>query len=670
MSLSRLTDTRSRTVAHGQLLHAMGYSEHGSRTSLARPRFTDSISTDHAKCQDGCARSTRTQCQVPLKNEYVNYSKSTLVLMAKDRGVSHRGDIPDIVARLVADDSRLARRSGETKEDNFKATHFKLSPKVNDFSDKSCTSQRSDNRVARVICSARDVLSRLEGELANPGASRASLFPARPRVSTRPATGEGVRSPARSERSYREVTPPPPTNREPPLSLVRPRRPSHSRLAAGLGVHSPAHSRSYLEVTPPPPTDFDTPAKLKLDVIRQVVQPHDIDTCDRFERVSIPDLSWADHVDVMLENNCSVPCNVAYESLKRISAPTAADSEPFALSTKPEYACYGMQSASFGDDGHLSNCTSQCDVILGKEGVANVEKSSHVPSNVDIIDVPKVFVKPRFDDLPPVNSGPVDSGPMNSGSVNSHSGVPISTDSCLVAPCPIDSGRVIQCHILEPKILMQKSFSCIERFAPGCESHLSDICDTRDACFGGRGIQQYAQKLLDHFPDDHNRSKRPKIWFLKILDRYSTHDFGTLEPVIVWNLNLLELIFTCLNVRASHVEVVDVATSLDVSSLMYASRFFVVRRSALMPLFTNRGSNLVAPEKEIKFFDCLENEFFEFLSKEHFEKVKILRFKFSKFKFEMLRFEVEYCDIDFLLGELKGQGKRSLRSIGKLVAID
>ena len=99
MSLSRLTDTRSRTVAHGQLLHAMGYSEHGSRTSLARPRFTDSISTDHAKCQDGCARSTRTQSQVRSfePNEYVNYSKSTLVLMAKDRGVSHRGDIPDIV---------------------------------------------------------------------------------------------------------------------------------------------------------------------------------------------------------------------------------------------------------------------------------------------------------------------------------------------------------------------------------------------------------------------------------------------------------------------------------------------------------------------------------------------------------------------------------------------
>ena len=405
------------------------------------------------------------------------------------------------------------------------------------------------------------------------------------------------------------------------------------------------------------------------DVIRHVVQPHDIDTCDHFERVSIPDLSWADHVDVMLENNCSVPCNVAYESLKRISAPTAADSEPFALRTEPEYACYGMQSASFGDDGHLSNCTSQCDVILGKEGVANVEKSSHVPSNVDIIDVPKVFVKPRFDNLPPVNSGPVDSGPVNPGSVNSHLGV----------SSPVEPSRV-----LEPKILMQKSFSRVKDFVPECESHLSDKCDTRDVCFGGRDVQQYCQKLLDHFPDDQNRSKGTKILFLKILDRYSTHDFGTLTRVIVWNLKRFDfkaiqrirseskfyvLIFTCLNERASHVEVVDVATSLDVSSLMYASRFFVVRRSALMPLFMHRGSNLVAPEKEIKFFDCLENEFFEFLSKEHFEKVKILRFKFSKFKFEMLRFEVEYCDIDFLLGELKGQGKRILSSIGKLVLL-
>ena len=143
---------------------------------------------------------------------------------------------------------------------------------------------------------------------------------------------------------------------------------------------------------------------------------------------------------------------------------------------------------------------------------------------------------------------------------------------------------------------------------------MSDICDNRDVSFGGRGIQQYAQKLLDHFSDDQNRSKGTKIWFLKILDRYSTHDFGTLEPVIVWNLKNFGPIFTCLSMKASHVEVVEVATSLDVSSFMYTSRFFVVCRSALMPLF-----NLVAPEKENKFFDCFENEFFEYLCKEHFE---------------------------------------------------
>ena len=77
-----------------------------------------------------------------------------------------------------------------------------LSPKVKDFSANSCKLQRSNNSAARVIRNAREVLSRLEGELANSDASRASVFPARPRVSTRPTTGDGVRSPARSERSY------------------------------------------------------------------------------------------------------------------------------------------------------------------------------------------------------------------------------------------------------------------------------------------------------------------------------------------------------------------------------------------------------------------------------------------------------------------------------------
>ena len=222
-------------------------------------------------------------------------------------------------------------------------------------------------------------------------------------------------------------------------------------------------------------------------------------------------------------------------------------------------------------------------------GVANIEESSHVPSRLDVIDATsKVFVEPRIDDSHPVNSGPVDS----------HLGV-----SILVDPC----------HILEPKILMQnESSSRVKEFVPECEPHLSDKCDTRDVCFGGRDVQQYSQKLLDHFPDDQNRSKRTKIWFLKILGHYS--DFDTLEPVIVWNLKNFGLIFTCLSMKASQVEVVEVATSFDVSSFMYASRFFVVCHSALMPLF-----NLVAPEKENKFFDCFENEFFEYLCKEHFE---------------------------------------------------
>ena len=72
--------------------------------------------------------------------------------------------------------------------------------------------------------------------------------------------------------------------------------------------------------------------------------------------------------------------------------------------------------------------------------------------------------------------------------------------------------------------------------------------------------------------------------------------------------------------------------------------------------------NSVAPEKENKIFD-------EYLYKEHFEEIEPLIFKFFKFKFEMLRFEVEYCYIDFLLSELKCQGKIILRSIGKLVLL-
>ena len=36
--------------------------------------------------------------------------------------------------------------------------------------------------------------------------------------------------------------------------------------------------------------------------------------------------------------------------------------------------------------------------------MANVEKRSHAPSELDIIDVSKVFVTPRFNDSLPVDS--------------------------------------------------------------------------------------------------------------------------------------------------------------------------------------------------------------------------------------------------------------------------
>ena len=405
--------------------------------------------------------------------------------------------------------------------------------------------------------------------------------------------------------------------------------------------------------------------------VEDVIEPKDLAVYDHLKRLSIPDRSWADHIGIMLGNNCAV----AFKPLEVITSPTAADNEPFAVRTKLGFAFYGLRSAkSRSKDRHLSNYISTLDVVVGKEGVANVEERSHAPSEL---------VKPRFDDSPPVNSGPVNSGPVDSrpvgsgpfdsGTVNAHLGLPLSAESCSVDPRSIDYSPVVPCRILGSCFSAQnESFSCVEEFVPECASHLSDKCNTRDVCFGGRDMQRYFQELFRN-RSDHYISKRTKIWFLKILNSYlthnSTHDFDTMKRITVWNLKnfnfkvipigrnemkLLVMIFTCLNVRASHVEI---ATSLGVSPFLHTCRCFVVRRSALMPPF-----NSVAPEKENKIFD-------EYLFKEHFEEIELLIFKFFKFKFEMLRFEVEYCYIDFLLSELKCQGKIILRSIGKLVLL-
>ena len=74
------------------------------------------------------------------------------------------------------------------------------------------------------------------------------------------------------------------------------------------------------------------------------------------------------------------------------------------------FALYGSRGAlSRKNDRHLSNYISKFDLVIEKEGVANVEKSSHVPSKLDAIDVTSTFfVEPRLDNSPPVDSGPVD----------------------------------------------------------------------------------------------------------------------------------------------------------------------------------------------------------------------------------------------------------------------
>ena len=143
-----------------------------------------------------------------MESGYVTYHKKTLVAMAKDRGISHRGNIADIVARLVADDNENSRHirqadSHHTPQGTEQHSHVASTPhrrsrrspgfesrginhegsllelNVSGFSETSSSSRKSvsNAHAARAIKDAREALRVLEQELENPDTSRALLPP-------------------------------------------------------------------------------------------------------------------------------------------------------------------------------------------------------------------------------------------------------------------------------------------------------------------------------------------------------------------------------------------------------------------------------------------------------------------------------------------------------------
>ena len=116
--------------------------------------------------------------------------------------------------------------------------------------------------------------------------------------------------------------------------------------------------------------------------------------------------------------------------------------------------------------------------------------------------------------------------------------------------------------------LLAKCFDCRRRQAPVCNQKMADLLEERVS----PGQPPFSHVGIDFFGP-----------FLVKQGRSQVKRYGC--------------IFTCLNIRAVHIEV---AHSLDTDSFLNALRRFIARRGKPVLVRTDNGSNFVSGDKEIR----------------------------------------------------------------------